>query len=264
MPNITPVYSRVGDIQSGVSISGAMAAAHYNGTDANCAVIFVADNVNGGYVQRIRLKAMGSTAATVARFWINNGSGRFPSTATASLGTPTGVAGSSAGVANGTYFVKIQAIDPFGQPSALSNESSGVTVTTSAAGTNNITWAWTGIGNTVSYKIWVGLGAGAEEGYFTSTTNNFSMSSYTVGPGATSNTWNNAFNPAVTQLSLYNNMFYGEVSLPTIAYSATSSSAEVDYPMNLALPPGYRLIAGLQTAPGGANSWNFTAIGGKY
>ena len=35
--------------------------------------MFSADTTNGGYVQRIRFRPLGSNAATVARIWLNNG-----------------------------------------------------------------------------------------------------------------------------------------------------------------------------------------------
>lgn len=35
---------------------------------------FTADSTNGGYVQKIRFKSLGTNVATVARVWINNGS----------------------------------------------------------------------------------------------------------------------------------------------------------------------------------------------
>ncbi len=35
---------------------------------------FAADATNGGYVQKIRFRSLGTNVATVARVWINNGS----------------------------------------------------------------------------------------------------------------------------------------------------------------------------------------------
>lgn len=81
--NSDPIYSKVGDIQwSGTSalFSSAMTAGNvssYDGTDANVKQIFSADATNGGYVQRIRAKCCaltGTSAASVLRIWINNGS----------------------------------------------------------------------------------------------------------------------------------------------------------------------------------------------
>lgn len=36
--------------------------------------IFTADATNGGYIQKIRFRSLGTNIATVARVWINNGS----------------------------------------------------------------------------------------------------------------------------------------------------------------------------------------------
>ena len=43
---------------------------------------------------------------------------------------------------------------------------------------------------------------------------------------------------------------------------ATAATVDVDYPMNLALPPGYALIVGLGTTV--SAGWVVTAIGGTY
>lgn len=81
--NSDPIYSKVGDIQwSGTSalFTSAMTAGNvssFDGTDANIKQIFLADATNGGYVQRIRAKCCaltGTSAASVLRIWINNGS----------------------------------------------------------------------------------------------------------------------------------------------------------------------------------------------
>lgn len=59
-----------------------------------------------------------------------------------------------------------------------------------------------------------------------------------------------------------NNTFYGEISLPATNASATAATVDVDYPMNLALKPGFRLYVGLGTAV--AAGWVPTVIGGDY
>ena len=59
-----------------------------------------------------------------------------------------------------------------------------------------------------------------------------------------------------------NNVFYGEVSLPATTASAVSATAEIDYPLNFALPAGFRIYFGLATAV--AAGWVATAIAGKY
>lgn len=59
-----------------------------------------------------------------------------------------------------------------------------------------------------------------------------------------------------------NNLFYGEMSLPATTVSAVVATAEMDYPMNLPLNPGFRIYVGLATAV--AAGWVVTAVGGKY
>lgn len=74
--NTTPIFSRIGAIglNAGATI-GTTIVSDYNGTGANNAVIFTADATNGGFVQRLRFKALGSNAtASVARVYFNNGS----------------------------------------------------------------------------------------------------------------------------------------------------------------------------------------------
>lgn len=78
--NFSPIYSRVADIQwSGEYLTTALG----NDADLSAAVVdtdawllFTADATNGGYVQKVRLRATpaGNTTATVFRLWVNNGS----------------------------------------------------------------------------------------------------------------------------------------------------------------------------------------------
>lgn len=68
--NVTPIYSKVGDIQWG-TISAANTAKDGTGT---VLTIFTADATNGGRVDRIRARALGTNVATVLRVFINNGS----------------------------------------------------------------------------------------------------------------------------------------------------------------------------------------------
>jgi hypothetical protein len=69
---------------------------------------------------------------------------------------------------------------------------------------------------------------------------------------------NNGSTPATAT----NNAFYGEISLPATTAIATAAVVDVDYPMNFALPAGFRIYFGLATAV--AAGWNCIAIGGKY
>ena len=69
--NTNPIYSGVGDIQWGAT---ALVAANttYEASGSNVLTVFSA-SASGSFVQRVRFKASGSTVATVARLFINNG-----------------------------------------------------------------------------------------------------------------------------------------------------------------------------------------------
>lgn len=69
-------------------------------------------------------------------------------------------------------------------------------------------------------------------------------------------------NNGSTNTTATNNSFYGEVSLPATTASTTSATVDIDYPMNFALPPGFRIYVGLGAAV--AAGWTVTAIGGEY
>ena len=137
--NPNPIFSRVGNVGGIGSTTLTTAAADYTGISANNSLIFTADATNGGFVQRIRLKALGTNAVTVARVYINNGS-------------------------------------------------------TNATATNNV--------------------------------------------------------------------FYGEVSLPATTAITTAATVDVDYPMNFALPPGYKLYVGLGATV--VAGWVASVIAGAY
>lgn len=68
--NTAPIYTRVPDIQWGV-LTAANTAKDGTGT---VATIFTADATEGGFVYGIKLKPLGTNVASVARFFINNGS----------------------------------------------------------------------------------------------------------------------------------------------------------------------------------------------
>jgi hypothetical protein len=71
--NVQPIYSKVADIQwATVIVQSANTTTDL--TSGTIYPIFTADTTNGGYVQRIRFRPLGTNAATVARVWINNGS----------------------------------------------------------------------------------------------------------------------------------------------------------------------------------------------
>jgi len=82
--NIDPIFSKVGDVSrdSGTTMPVSMTAAanDYTGISANYQLVFTADATNGGFIQRLRMKALGTNVASVMRIFINNGS--TPGTAT--------------------------------------------------------------------------------------------------------------------------------------------------------------------------------------
>lgn len=72
------------------------------------------------------------------------------------------------------------------------------------------------------------------------------------------------FNNGSTNGTATNNTFYGEVSLPATTAVTTAATAEVDYPINVALPPGYRIVIGISAATTLASGWVPTVIAGAY
>ena len=137
--NASPIFSKVGAISLGSAITAVVT--DYLGTGVNNVVAFTADATNGGFVQRVRFKAKGTNAVSVARIYINNG-------------------------------------------------SSNTTAT--------------------------------------------------------------------------NNTFYGEISLPATTASTTAATVDVDYPINVALPPGYRIVIGISATTTLASGWVPTVIAGAY
>lgn len=75
--NTAPIFSIAGDLSSdsstGMNAALLLAANDYTGIGANNKLVFTA-GTNGGFVQRLRFKAIGTNVATVARIFLNNGS----------------------------------------------------------------------------------------------------------------------------------------------------------------------------------------------
>lgn len=67
-----------------------------------------------------------------------------------------------------------------------------------------------------------------------------------------------------SQSANVNNSLYGEVSLPTVTSSTTAATVDVDYPMNFALPPGYRILVGVSSSAVLTAGWVPTVIAGHY
>lgn len=68
--NTSQIFSKEGDIQW-CSLTAANTATDGTGT---VGTVFTSDATNGGRLERIRCMALGSNVATVARFFVNNGS----------------------------------------------------------------------------------------------------------------------------------------------------------------------------------------------
>jgi hypothetical protein len=253
--NATPIYSRVGDIQGSVILT--TAANDYSGNNINNAVVYQADPTNGGYLQRLRFKALGTNVATVARIYINEGYVALGNTASLP-GTPTATVNNATGSGSlqiGNYYAVVQAIDGYGIPTNFSAES---TVATTSSNTANIVFAWTGSSGATSYRLFVGPSAGGEVIYFNTSGNTTTYTVSNVYPNFTTNL------PAQGQPKDFVgvNYFYGEISLPATTASASAATVDIDYPMNIALPPSYHILVGLGTTV--AAGWTVTAIAGKY
>jgi hypothetical protein len=73
-PNNYPIYTKAADVQWVESCTAANNTVDL--TSGTSYLAFTADATNGGFIREIRVKAnpANNTAATVARFWLNNGS----------------------------------------------------------------------------------------------------------------------------------------------------------------------------------------------
>lgn len=70
------------------------------------------------------------------------------------------------------------------------------------------------------------------------------------------------FNNGSANTSAANNSFYGEISLPATTAGATAATVDIDYPLNLALPAGFKIYVGLGTAV--SAGWVVTPVAGEY
>ena len=70
--NNQPIFTRIGDLQWANAMT--VANTTTNLTSGTIYLAFTADATNGGYIQRIRFRTLGTNSnATVARIWVNNG-----------------------------------------------------------------------------------------------------------------------------------------------------------------------------------------------
>lgn len=70
------------------------------------------------------------------------------------------------------------------------------------------------------------------------------------------------FNNGSTNATAGNNSFFGEVNLPSTVAITTSATIDLEYPINVALPAGFRIYVGLGTTV--IAGWVVTPVAGKY
>jgi hypothetical protein len=246
--NNDPIYSRRGSLSSGVTLK--TAAADYVGQSIFNKEVFGADATNGSYLQRLRFKAIGTNVTTVARIYLNDGG--EPETWGAAPGAPTGTPSTTGGtmIAGTTYYASIMAVDAGGRMTPLGTISAANTTT---GVTGSIAWTWTAVSGAASYRIYVGSVPTANTdgltNYFTSATNSFTQVSM-------------HYDGIRDDWQVTNSKFYGEITLPATTASATAATPDIDYPMNIALPPGWEVYVGLGTTV--AAGWTVMAIAGDY
>lgn len=75
--NTSPIYTRTPDVQVAGAVIGPSANTATDGTGANITAVYTADATEGGFVQKMILKPVGSPAATVARVFLHTNTGSF-------------------------------------------------------------------------------------------------------------------------------------------------------------------------------------------
>jgi hypothetical protein len=262
--NTNPIFSAYGDVQGGdlIGVSNPSPGplslvSDYTGQGLNHASIFHADQTNGGFIQRIRFKSNGvNGTAAVARIYYNNNSSRFLGQAAAPGSAPSGTPSVTGGtLLAGNYFAKIVSIDQYGGKSVASTENATAVTITGTTTTGSINWTWAAPTGTLaaSYQIYVGPVAGGQLTYFTSSTNSF-LQTTAIGT-------RESLSSSVSN----NNTLIGELSLPIIASaSSNAATADIDYTLNMALPPGGRILVGISTTNANNSGWIVTGIGGEY
>jgi hypothetical protein len=233
----------------------AAATTDYTGVSPYVREVFAADNTNGGFLQRLRFKALGANVATVARIYINRGglNTNFAAAMAAPTATPSNTGGT---MLTGNYYGMVIAIGPGGSQSIIGAFST-VQAIASATGVGSINWSWATVPGATKYRLYISPWSIATTysayatRYVESVTTSYSQTTM-IGEIGTFD------DPTVG-----NQFLYGEMSLPLIAAaSATAAMADIDYPLNLALPPGYEVYVGIATAV--ASGWAVTGIGGSY
>lgn len=243
--NTDPIYSKQGNITRAAVLK--TAAADYTGISPYNKEVFAADAINGSFIQRLRFKALGTNVATVARIYINDGD--IAENFGAAIGAPTGIPSGTGGtIYAGTYYALIIAVDEKNRLTPIGTISLGVAATGTTA---SISWSWTAVTGAVSYRVYIGNTNSAEAltRYFTTATNSYTQTSMYI-------------NGTYDDPQVGNSKLYGEISLPATTAIATAATSDIDYPMNIALPPNYEVYVGLGTTV--AAGWSVVPIGGNY
>ena len=247
--NNAPIFSGTPALTS-YPIVLTTAAADYTGLSPYNAQVFKAGS-NGSFVQRLRFKALGTNTASVARVYITTGAAGHLASLLSTPAAPTGTPSSSGGtLLTGSYYYKIVAVDSTGALSAVGTESAAVSVT---GPTGSVALSWTAVSGASSYRIYVGNAAGAENMFFTSSTNSFSH--IAMAEASTSGATDGL--PTAT-----NNLFYDEIALPATTAIATSTTVTIDLPLNFALPANYEIYVGLGTTV--SAGWSCMCVAGNY
>ena len=97
----------------------------------------------------------------------------FNTNALSAPGAATGVGSTTGGsLAAATYYVKVCAVDGLGAVTPVGAESAAVTTTGT---TSSIAYTWASVPRASSYRVYYGTAAGAENAYFTTNTNSFTL-----------------------------------------------------------------------------------------
>lgn len=71
-------------------------------------------------------------------------------------------------------------------------------------------------------------------------------------------------NNGATTGTAANSAIFGELGIPATTTSATAPLPDFVFPLNFALPAGYRIYATIGTAPGGSGEFTAVVFGGDY
>ena len=64
--------------------------------------------------------------------------------------------------------------------------------------------------------------------------------------------------------SAVNNVLFDEITLAATVSSSTAATAVYELPLNIALPPGYRILTTLGTVQSAGGGWYASTVAGSY